>query len=467
MQESLQTRPGRVRRDTGALSTSASQAELAPTWKQEVNQRLAAHLSRKNGTTTLPDRTGVAKRLSSNLAAAAAARVAARYAKAPSYSEMLAGEARAAVRAAEAASRAALEAQAAAEFVLAGLEAGAEEQSWEPEKGERSLENVDQAWEPKAELPEPLRPVPIKASTKPSSERMKQESYGIRWEADLPVRETVPALVHATHGPGAFENPEKDWWQRSIRSRDAEDGIWGTGAVEVVEPAQPLHANLIQFPRELVATRKVRPRLIDGPNASAGDAVGQLSIFEVVPGSISTEPLAPEMAVETAWPVVDWSSIQLDEHPSVDWDLGSDPAPADVVLHPASISLRIMATVVDCSLITGVLVAGAIWVLERMQQMPALKGMEIGAAVAWAGIFVAYQVLFFALGEATPGMKWAHISVRTLGDARPTRGQRCGRLVALVLSLLPVGLGVAWAIFDEDHLTWHDRLSETYLRKAY
>src|ERR1022692_2430880 len=141
MQESLQTRPGRVRRDTGALSTSASQAELAPTWKQEVNQRLAAHLSRKNGTTTLPDRTGVAKRLSSNLAAAAAARVAARYAKAPSYSEMLAGEARAAVRAAEAASRAALEAQAAAESVLAGLEAAtAAEPAWEVHTSQAVIE---------------------------------------------------------------------------------------------------------------------------------------------------------------------------------------------------------------------------------------------------------------------------------------------------------------------------------------
>jgi len=26
-------------------------------------------------------------------------------------------------------------------------------------------------------------------------------------------------------------------------------------------------------------------------------------------------------------------------------------------------------------------------------------------------------------------------------------------------------LGVAWALFDEDHLCWHDRLSRTYLRK--
>jgi hypothetical protein len=48
----------------------------------------------------------------------------------------------------------------------------------------------------------------------------------------------------------------------------------------------------------------------------------------------------------------------------------------------------------------------------------------------------------------------------------PTREQRCARLVAMVLSVLPVGLGVAWAIFDEEHLSWHDRLSQTYLRRG-
>ena len=51
-------------------------------------------------------------------AAAAAARVAARYAKAPSFSEMQAAEARAALRVAEAATRVALDAQAAAQVAL-------------------------------------------------------------------------------------------------------------------------------------------------------------------------------------------------------------------------------------------------------------------------------------------------------------------------------------------------------------
>ena len=125
-----------------------------------------------------------------------------------------------------------------------------------------------------------------------------------------------------------------------------------------------------------------------------------------------------------------------------------------------------MATAVDCSLMVGAFLSVAMVVMEKAQELPAMKEIEIGTAVALVAIGVVYQALFFALGTATPGMKWAHISVRTFSGVRPTRAQRCGRLLSLLLSLLPVGLGLAWAIFDEDHLSWHDRLSETYLRKS-
>ena len=63
-------------------------------------------------------------------------------------------------------------------------------------------------------------------------------------------------------------------------------------------------------------------------------------------------------------------------------------------------------------------------------------------------------------------MRYAGIGLCTFDDQRPTRAQRSGRLGALLLSLLPVGLGLAWAIFDEEHLSWHDRLSRTYPRRG-
>jgi uncharacterized RDD family membrane protein YckC len=77
-----------------------------------------------------------------------------------------------------------------------------------------------------------------------------------------------------------------------------------------------------------------------------------------------------------------------------------------------------------------------------------------------------YQALFFTLAEATPGMRYARISLCTFDDEIPSRAQLRSRLVALLLSLLPLGLGIVWAIFDEEHLSWHDRLSRTYQRRC-
>jgi len=449
-----------ARRGTRALSTSASQLELAPAWKQEVNKRLAAHIRRKGSLSAEPYAPEEVKRGTSSLAAEAAARVAARYAKAPRYSDVLAGEARAAVRAAEAASRAALEAQAAAEFVLAGLESGSvvekphELQSFDG----GSKRATEWSWE---------------TSSGPgdvAEDAIERQPFEIRWEPDLPSREASPATMRATHeAPEAsdFEAPAATWWEASAMARDAHHSLSGDGAVEVVEPAQPLHANLIEFPRELVATRKIRPRLAEGPLA-ATETPDQLSIFEVDPGSISTEPVASEIVTVPAsqWTSPDWAGIKLAEEPGLDIDLGDDPLPAAKVLEPASIGLRMMAAVVDCSLMAGIFLGAAKVAMDKATDLPPLKQIEPTAILGLVAIIVVYQLFFFALGSATPGMRWAHISLHTLKDERPTRGQRCGRLLSLVLSLLPLGLGLMWSIFDENHLSWHDRLSRTYMKKS-
>ena len=77
-----------------------------------------------------------------------------------------------------------------------------------------------------------------------------------------------------------------------------------------------------------------------------------------------------------------------------------------------------------------------------------------------------YQAFFLMTTMSTPGMMYAGISLCTFDDENPTRAQLRDRLGALVISLLPVGLGFAWAIFDEDRLSWHDRISRTYQRKC-
>jgi uncharacterized RDD family membrane protein YckC len=426
------------------LSTSpAIQAERAPSWKQEVNLRLAAHRNHKGAAQAAPQASET-QHIASQRAAEAAARVAARFAKAPTYSEVLADEARAAVRAAEAVSQAALHAQAAAESILASLEAGLEVA--------------------KAAAPAPPEPI-LQPSLPDASQELsapQSQSFSIQWEPDMPVRAPKPEATRATHRVHISETQIEDWRSPAPESLSAEN-------IEMVEPAQPIHANLIEFPRELVATRKVRPHLAEGPYAVTAEPGGQLSIFEVDPGSISIEPAAAgnlSEAVVPVWPVPEWSGIQLDEQPVEELlEVPETRARAAQALELASASRRLMATVVDGSLVAGAFLGAAMVAASNVKELPALRVLELAAAVSLVGIGALYSVLFYVLATATPGMKYARIELCTFSGKRPTRGQRCGRLAALLLSLLPVGLGVLWSLFDEDRLSWHDRLTRTYLRK--
>ncbi|MGO9337727.1 MAG: RDD family protein [Terracidiphilus sp.] len=457
------------------MRQSALQVDSTAAWKQEVNRRLAEHNERKNAGANVPQTEANTPPAPGSRAAAAAARVAARYAKAPSYSEMLAEEARAAVRAAEAASKAALDAQAAAESVLAGLEAASSATpTWEVEFfTPADAEPAETpAAEPAAVSPQASIQAAMQPAAQPAVASSARQSFAIRWDADLPIREAGPAAGRASHGKSGLDASIENARQTEAASTLEAEGF------EVVEGAQPIHANLIEFPRELVATRKVRPRRAEGPYAESLEALGQLSIFEVDPRSISTEPEAAGVAVEAGtatWVGPDWSGIELDEEPQEEMAVPAPaaaamkreaPAAADATLQVASMNRRALAAVVDFSLIASAFMAATLLALINVRTLPSIQAMEVGSAAALALTGAFYLALFFILAKATPGMKYAQLELSTLSGARPTRAQRCRRLGALMLSLLPAGLGVALAIFDEQNLCWHDRLSGTYLRRA-
>ena len=419
-----------------------------------MNRRLAAHKSRKGSSLTGPARPAEAQHGASSLAAQAAARVAARYAKAPSYSEMLADEARAAVRAAEAASRAALHAQAAAESILAGLEAVSEaEPLWEPQVApSRAPEPVSvEEWEPS--------PAPVRQSAHVSSQAAEGQSLGIRWEPDMPARPAESA-AYVSREADSYASPANDWWESSPQ---VDDGFGSEGIVPV-EPAQPTHANLIEFPREIVATRKVRSRVAEGAGAAAAEAQGQLSIFEVDPEAIMVQPAMAETMTVQDTPK--WSGMELEAQPQQETAPAAPAAAVQLALQQAPLGLRLMAAVVDGALILGAFMAAVLVAASNLKELPSLRMSEMGAGAALLVVGVLYQAIFFTLGEATPGMKYAQVSLCTFDDQSPTRAQRCSRMGALLLSLLPLGLGVAWALFDDDRLSWHDRLSKTYLRRC-
>jgi hypothetical protein len=231
------------------------------------------------------------------------------------------------------------------------------------------------------------------------------------------------------------------------------------------EPHHPepvgIAGNLIEFPRQLVAARKVRPRLAEGPLREESAPEPQLRIFEVEAEQISAAPAEPASAPE-------WQSILLEGAPAVEVVTHVE-AQFQHTLQPqtAPLELRLMAASVDGCCVGAALV-GFMAVAGEIAG-PQLKAMPlpiIAASVALVGclLFVMYQMLFFSLGEATPGMRYARIGLCTFGDGNPTRAAMRRRVLAILLAACPLGLGIAWAWMDEDSLGWHDRISRMYQR---
>jgi uncharacterized RDD family membrane protein YckC len=233
-----------------------------------------------------------------------------------------------------------------------------------------------------------------------------------------------------------------------------------------VTPPQPLPAKLIEFPRELIAPRKARPRLAEGPlrEASTGPEGSQLRIFEVEPEAISKEPV-----VEPVLP--EWHSIRLDAKPAEEVQPAEAAAPAanyshlfDLPLKVASMEDRLMAWIVDMALVLASFFVFVLVFVACTAHPPTGKPAIAGAGIALGSLFVIYQWLFFTYSDATPGMRYAKIALCTFDDENPTRKMMRNRVGALLLSALPMGLGFLWSFFDEDHLGWHDRITRTYQR---
>ncbi|HVC47554.1 MAG TPA: RDD family protein [Terracidiphilus sp.] len=414
-----------------------------------MNRRLAAHKSRKAQPDAEQPEASHPHLAKHSKAAQAAARVAARYAKAPSFSELQAAEARAAMRAAEAATRKALEAQVAAQEALFQWESAAADEAAETDEQDRfpaSEAHAAPAQE-MAEVPIVQRPM---------------EGLEIRWEPDTPPPRVAPPMAYARREEQGRDELEPELWSSETFALER--------ALEPVEPAQTISANLIEFPRELVATRRMRPRISGADPNATGELFGQLSIFEVDPTTISTEGMtaamaaAEEAAAAADWNGTGWSSIQLDAQPVDEPAEERAGLAVEPALELAPMHKRLLAALMDALLVVAAACGAAYWAAGHLHAPPTMRMAEMGAAGLLVGLGAAYYALFMLLAGTTPGMWYARVRLRDFENGKPSREQLRGRVLAMAVSMLPVGLGLMWALFDEEGLSWHDRMSRTYLQ---
>jgi uncharacterized RDD family membrane protein YckC len=123
---------------------------------------------------------------------------------------------------------------------------------------------------------------------------------------------------------------------------------------------------------------------------------------------------------------------------------------------------RLVASAVDGSLIlVGVGVFLAIFYLSGGQVALDRQALSFIAGIT-AVIALFYRALWCLANGDSPGMRFAGLRLVDFDGRRPDREQRGIRQVASLLSLLSAGLGLVWALVDEENLTWHDHISKTF-----
>jgi len=131
-------------------------------------------------------------------------------------------------------------------------------------------------------------------------------------------------------------------------------------------------------------------------------------------------------------------------------------APVAVAAH------RALAAAMDASMIViSLVIFGAVFYFAGGSIALNAKTLPIVLASALL-VTLFYKALWcFANGDSA-GMKWARLTLVDFDGQRPDRKQRFQRMTSGFVSLFAAGLGLVWALVDEETLTWHDHISRTF-----
>ena len=123
-----------------------------------------------------------------------------------------------------------------------------------------------------------------------------------------------------------------------------------------------------------------------------------------------------------------------------------------------------MAALVDLAVITAAFLLFVLVFASCTAHPPRDKAAFAAGGLVFALVAIFYEWLLLSYGVDTLGMRYAQVALCTFDDENPTRSMRRRRVWASLLASVPLGLGLVWAIFDDDALGWHDRMTRTYQR---
>jgi len=225
----------------------------------------------------------------------------------------------------------------------------------------------------------------------------------------------------------------------------------------------------------------------------SGEFSSNVIPFESFPRPVAPQPGAVAVAVCTdaeAGPVAKHlteakQTIRKQASNRRTSDTGIDDVQGSLNLLPAPQTPRILKTTVEASIYCDAGVATPIhrFIASSLDASMILIGCGIflamvqgfGGGVAidkfnlamllCAGILITmfYGFVFAMSGRETAGQSWTKLRLINFDGFPPDASSRALRFAGSWLSFCACGIGLFWALLDEEFLTWHDHMSKTFL----
>ena len=131
----------------------------------------------------------------------------------------------------------------------------------------------------------------------------------------------------------------------------------------------------------------------------------------------------------------------------------------------ASVAHRMFAALYDMGFIALMVMSFLGLLYWGCDDLASALADPVSAAVLAAATIVIgliYHSAFLAFRAETPGMRFAGLRLVDFDGRRTSESQMHMRILGAFVSVLPAGLGLLWALVDEESLTWQDHISHTF-----
>jgi uncharacterized RDD family membrane protein YckC len=160
--------------------------------------------------------------------------------------------------------------------------------------------------------------------------------------------------------------------------------------------------------------------------------------------------------------------VEIRIQPELDFSSSPDDRahPQTALVPVAGLSDRRIAGLID-AIFLGFTYAGFLGLFLSLHGQITLGKTDAIVYLVVAYLFYAlYFFVFTTLAGVTPGMQFRGLTIVRLDGTLPDTRHLLWRSFGYLLSGATLMLGFVWALWDEDHFSWQDRISQTYVTAA-